>query len=113
MTIIKGSDVVVEDPEKARQLIAENRRHILLKTTSGTVSADEAATRREEFDQVFPSTVYWKILYEQQSVTRKPIECPPNEKYPIDVYLYRQLLRCGKTFSERSGRLWPIGCPSQ
>jgi hypothetical protein len=113
VTIIKGSDVVVEDPEKARELIAENRRHILLKTTSGTVSADEVAARRKEFDQVFPASVYWKILHEQQSVTRKPIDRPTSKKDSTDAYLHLQLSRCGKTFSERSGRLWPIGCPSQ
>ncbi|KAH8090285.1 hypothetical protein HD553DRAFT_337972 [Filobasidium floriforme] len=69
VTIIKGSDVVVEDSEKAQELIATNRRHILLKTTLATVSAEEISTRRSEFDQVFPSSVYWKILHEQQTVT--------------------------------------------
>lgn len=73
VTIIKGSDVVVKDREEAQELIATNRRHILLKTTSATISAEEISKRRSEFDQVFPSSVYWKILHEQQTVTRKPI----------------------------------------
>jgi hypothetical protein len=88
VTIIKGSDVVVKDPEKAQMLIAVERQHILLKTTSATVSAEETSTRRSEFDQVFPSSVYWKILHEQQTVTRKLTDRPMSKKSSADTYLY-------------------------
>lgn len=88
VAIIKGSDVVVEDPEKAQELIALNRRDILLKTTSATVSAEEISTRRSGFDQVSPSSVYWKILHEQQTVTRKPINRFMSKNISADTYLY-------------------------